>query len=160
MTQTDQLREYIEEITLALEPLGVPRTAGHVLAYLLVCEPPEQSMNDLVEALQMSKSSVSTATQTLIQFRMIVRFSVPGERRDYYRMERDIWEKIMTARVAEMSRLRELAAKGLQMLDDEDTQTPERLQEMYHTAKFMEEEIPRLLARWNARKNLDKYQDE
>ena len=78
-------RQFLEDFALHMEHHGLPRMAGRILAWLLICDPPEQSMPDLVEVLQASKSSVSTMTRHLIQFGMIERVSLPGERRDFYR---------------------------------------------------------------------------
>jgi DNA-binding transcriptional regulator GbsR (MarR family) len=145
------LRTYIEELTLVLEEVGLPRTSGRVLAWLLVCKPAEQTMNDLMDALQMSKSSVSAATQALIQYKLIERVSLPGERRDYYRMREGLWGKVMATQVDQTRHLREVAEKGLRMIDGITTQT-HHIEEMLDYARFLEEEMPLLLARWNARK--------
>jgi hypothetical protein len=49
-------RHFVEDISLYFEQMGLPRTAGRVLGMLLISDPPEQSLNDLCEVLQTSKS--------------------------------------------------------------------------------------------------------
>jgi len=153
LVDNSPLRTYIEELTLVLEQTGLPRTSARILAWLLVCEPAEQTMNDLMEALQMSKSSVSAATQSLIQFKLIERVSLPGKRRDYYRVQKGVWNKIMLAEVEGTRRLREVAEKGLSFIQNTDTTQTLRLQEMYEFTLFMEQEMPNLLRRWEDQKS-------
>ena len=151
MSKTETLRAYIEEVTLVLEQTGLPRTASRILAWLLVCHPPEQTMNDLMDALQMSKSSVSAATQSLIQFKLIERVSLPRKRRDYYRIQRGVWTRLLAARVAEISRLREVADKGLGFIENTDTTSIQRLREMHEYVTFLEEEWQQLVEHWEER---------
>lgn len=148
MSKIDPLRTYIEEFTLVLEQSGLSRTAARVLAWLLVCKPAEQAMNDIMEALQISKSSVSAATQILIQFKLIERVSLPGERRDYYRMRPGLWSKLLADKVEGIRRLAEVTEKGLSFIDDTDTTQPQHLQEMHNYVRFMEKEMRQLLRHW------------
>lgn len=58
---------FVEDISLYFEQMGLPRMAGRVLGVLLICDPPAQSLTDLCERLQASKSSVSTTTRLLTE---------------------------------------------------------------------------------------------
>lgn len=107
-------------------------------------------MDDLVTSLQISKSSVSTATRQLIQAGLIERISLPGERRDFYRIGDGVWLKTMQERMAQVTALRQLAEKGLSLLAQEAPERQMRLQEMRDMYAFFEREMPRLLARWEA----------
>ncbi len=149
----EALRHYVEELTLIIEQLGAPRTASRVLAYLLISDPPHQTMNNLMEGLQMSKSSVSSATITLIQYRLVERVSLPGERRDYYRVQNGVWNKMMYTRFEAMGQFREMAEKGLRLLEGSPETQTDRLNEMYHFFTFLEKEMPKLLERWEAEKS-------
>jgi DNA-binding transcriptional regulator GbsR (MarR family) len=148
-TNEEQLK-YIEELALYYEQTGQTRAAGRVLGWLLLCDPPHQTMDDLVTALQISKSSVSTATRQLIQVGLIERVSLPGERRDFYRIGAGIWTRIMQASVGQMTDLRQLAQRGLALLSQASPERRQRLQEMHDLYTFFEREMPLLLARWQA----------
>ncbi len=150
---TDAIRNYIEKMTLVLETNGMSRTAGRVLSYLLICSPNEQSMQDLMDALGMSKSSISTSTQTLIHLNLIERVSLPGERRDYYRIITGVWDKIMVKHIVVTKHLKEIAAEGIALLDESSFDgNCEYLQEMYEFYEFWVQEIPLLLERWRSKK--------
>jgi DNA-binding transcriptional regulator GbsR (MarR family) len=148
-TKEEQLR-YVEELALFFEQTGLSRALGRVLGWLLICDPPQQTMDDLVTSLQISKSSVSTATRQLIQAGLIERISLPGERRDFYRIGDGVWIKAMQARMAQVTALRQLAEKGLSLLAQAEPERRLRLQEMWDTYAFFEEAMPRLLAQWEA----------
>jgi DNA-binding transcriptional regulator GbsR (MarR family) len=45
------LKAWVEETALLFEGLGLPRMAGRVLAWLLVADPPEQTLKEMGEAL-------------------------------------------------------------------------------------------------------------
>jgi len=150
---TDAIRNYIEKMTLILEANGMSRTAGRVLAYLLICSPREQSMHDLIDALGLSKSSISTSTQTLIQLSLIERVSLPGQRRDYYRIISGVWDKIMAKHIVVTQHLRDIAAEGIELIDESSFDGHcAYLQEMYEFYDFWVQEMPLLLERWRSQK--------
>jgi DNA-binding transcriptional regulator GbsR (MarR family) len=152
MSHSEKIRNYVEELMLGLEQMGVPRTASRVLAYLLVCEVSEQSIQDLAVALQLSKSSVSMALQTLSQYQLIERVSLPGKRPDFYRIGSGMWQNLISSRVVQMTGLRLLAEDGLVLLEDAPDDQKNRLKEMHSIFRFMEKELPDLLNRWELEK--------
>lgn len=141
-------QQYIEEFGLFAEQIGLTRMAGRILAWLLICDPPHQTMNDLVEALQASKSSISTTTRLLITFGMLERISLPGERRDYYRLVPDLWTTAMERSAQQFVGFRKMAERGLALLADAPPERSRRLQEMFDLYQFIGREFPEILARW------------
>lgn len=149
MTREAQLH-YVEEFGLFFEQFGLPRTAGRIMAWLLICDPPHQTMDDLAEALQVSKSSVSTASRMLIASGLVDRVSLPGERKDFYRMSDNAWTNAWHGRIQQTQALRQLAQRGLDLLADEPEARRRRLMDMHDMYKFLEQELPKLIARWRA----------
>jgi DNA-binding transcriptional regulator GbsR (MarR family) len=141
-------RKYIEEFGIYLENQGMTRMAGRILGWLLIAEPPHQSHQDLVEALQASKGSISTNTRMLLHSGMIKRVSLPGDRKTYFVVPDGLWIEIMRASLAEVTQMKNLADRGLQILKDRPEQSRHRLQEMYALFKFLEQEFPVLVDRW------------
>lgn len=141
-------QQYIEEFGLFAEQIGLTRMAGRILAWLLICDPPHQTMNDLVDALQASKSSISTTTRLLITFGMLERISLPGERRDYYRLVPDLWTTAMERSAQQFVGFRKMAERGLVLLADAPPERSRRLQEMFDLYQFIGREFPEILARW------------
>ncbi len=139
---------FVEDIGLAFERAGMPRMAGRILGWLLICNPPHQSPGQLAEALQASKGSISSMTRLLLQISLIERISLPGQRRDYFRIRSNSWTEIFRQRMFMVSTLRQLAEQGLHLMADESPAQRQRLEEMRDLYAFFEHEVPALLARW------------
>ncbi|MCP5095569.1 MAG: MarR family transcriptional regulator, partial [Chloroflexi bacterium] len=45
---------FVEDVGLFFEQVGLPRMSGKIMGWLLIADPPHQSMSELVEALQAS----------------------------------------------------------------------------------------------------------
>ncbi len=148
--------QFIEEIGLYYEDIGLSRTAGRILGQLLICNPPEQTMPDLVKALNVSKSSISTETRMLIRFGLIERVRLPGDRKDSYRISTDIWERAFKEKLFQLSIFRQLAQKGLKLMKNEPPQHKQRLQQMHDIYAFYEKEMPKLLDKWEKKKRKKK----
>ena len=155
----DEFQQYVEEFGLYFERVGLTRMMGRIIGYLLVSDPAQQSMQEIGAALQASKSSVSTALKPLVSLRLIDQISVPGERRDYYRANSDMWIRSFRSRLHQLTELRELAERGLDLMADEPPQRRQRLEIMHATNEFLEREFPKLLDQWEAEKRARGYED-
>jgi DNA-binding transcriptional regulator GbsR (MarR family) len=153
------VRRYVDETGLLLENAGLPRIAGQVLGLLQVCEPETQSLADIAIALGVSRASVSTSTRLLEHVGFLERTILPGNRRDFYRLSRDAWHRFMHTRIETMRRLRQNADHGLRVLDGESPERRERLERMRRLYSFLEQEMPKLLERFDAEESAGR-QDE
>ena len=142
------VQQFVERASLLFEELGVPRMAGRILGWLLICDPPYQSMGDLAEALQASKSSISTMLRLLAQSGLIERTSLPGQRRDQFVVHSSVWHNIFRARMAQHTAFRTLAEHGLALIEDRSPEQRYRLEQMRDVYAFLEREYPALLDRW------------
>lgn len=84
---------------------GVNRSIGQIHALLYLSEQP-LTAEDLAETLGLARSNVSNSLKELLQWSLIRRVSILGDRRDFYEAEVDLWE--MVARIAEGRKTREL----------------------------------------------------
>ncbi len=155
----DQRQQFVEDSGLFFEKLGLTRMAGRIIGWLLVCDPPHQTMGDLVDALQASKSSISTSVRQLEQYALIQRFTRPGERRDYYRLAPDIWVWSFKARMHLVTEMRELAEHGLTLLEGEAPEHRRRLELMRDVNGYLEREFPKLLDGWDREKQAKGYDE-
>jgi len=76
--------------------LGVPLIAGRVTAYLLISEGP-RSLDEIAGALGVSRASVSTDARRLEEKGLLVRLSLPGDRRTYYSFAPDGFRTALVA---------------------------------------------------------------
>lgn len=140
-------KHFIEDISLYFEQMGIPRMAGRILGVLLIASPPEQSIDDLCEQLQASKSAVSTSARLLSEMGLIERAPSPLPRRVYFRFQPGGWLKFMRMYLRMMASLHDIAERGLELLKDEDPSLSERLQEAHDMFSLIEDELPTLLKR-------------
>jgi DNA-binding transcriptional regulator GbsR (MarR family) len=153
----EPIRRFVDDTGLLLEAAGMPRIAGQVLGWLMVCEPEEQSLTDLSESLSISKASASTTTRMLTQFGLIERAVLPGDRRDYYRVADDAWHRFFQTRMSTMNKLQRNAERGLQLLADAPLARRARLERMRTLFAFLEREMSRLMRQFEAEHAGDRH---
>ncbi len=142
-------KQFAEEVGIAFEQTGLPRMAGRILGWLLISDPPHQSMEQLTSALKASKGSISTTTRLLIHHGLIERISLPGVRHDYFRLRSGAWQHMIgRGLTGEIKMFRQLAERGLGLIDEKTTTNSKWLKEMLNVYTFLEQEFPALLERW------------
>lgn len=140
-------KHFVEDISLYFEQMGLPRTAGRVLGVLLICDPPAQSLTDLCEILQTSKSSISTTTRLLTEMGLIERVASPLPRQVYFQFRPGGWLVFIRQRLRLWASLHQIAEQGLDLLEDREPSLRERLQEAHDMFSLIEDELPVLLER-------------
>lgn len=140
---------FADEMGLFYEDLGLPRVWGRVLGWLLLCEPAQQSAEDLATVLHASRGSISTTTRSLVRAGLVERHTIRGDRRTYYQLRPGAWMSVLEGQVQTTKRMRELADRGLDLLDGEPAERRRRLEEMHDLTAFYEREAPALLDRWH-----------
>jgi len=150
MNNWQQAKEqrFVEEVAIVFEQTGLPRMAGRIFGWLLIADPPQQSTDELAEALLASKGSISSMTRLLIQISLIERLSLPGIRHDYFRLHNHAWRHMVGRGLEdEIKMFRQLAEHGLEILPDKASLARHRLEEMHTWYAFLEREFPALLER-------------
>ena len=144
-------RQFIEDAGDLLEEHGLPHMAGRMLGALMICIPPQMSMDELAEELQASKGSISSATQLLLRMGIVEKLSRPGHRKHYYRVRPNMWTYLMKqdAHIAEHL---DLVRSGLQAVKEAPEAAQLRLLEMKLFFEFTNEEMPGFLKRWEEKR--------
>lgn len=136
---------FIEDIALFFERMGMPRMAGRILGVLLIADAPAQSISEIGEKLNASKSSVSIMARLLVENGLIERVATSVPRRDYYRFKEGGWVLYMRQWLALMRELHKIAERGLAMMDEKPAELKERLLEAHDLFSLVEERFPALL---------------
>ena len=144
----DERREYVEEFGLLFGQFGLSKMLGRVLGVLMISDPPERSAEELADALEASRGSISQTTRSLIQMGLVQRWSKPGERRDYFRIKPGAWHEIMRREMDALGGFRKTAERGLELLDSNDPDARRSLEEMRDFYTYWEREMPAVLQRW------------
>lgn len=143
------LRTWVEEFALAFERDGLPRMAGRIFGWLLVCDPPEQTMEQLAAALSGSKASMSTMTRVLVQAGLVERSRQPGARRDHFRVRPGQWDRLFRSRLDAMNHVLRLVERGQELVGRAPATHRTRLDELHDLYSFFSRELPPLLERWS-----------
>jgi len=139
---------FAEDVGILFEVFNLPRMAGRILGYLLVCNPPHQTAGELMAAVGGSKGSISTMTQLLIHSGLVERIGIPDRREACYHIKPNAWIELIKNRMGFLKTMKELAARGLAMMEDDDVLQRQRLEDIHDLYAFLENEIPMLFERY------------
>jgi DNA-binding transcriptional regulator GbsR (MarR family) len=145
---TGEQRQFVEEMGLMVEHTAMPRMAGRVLGWLLICDPPEQTAGQVVDALEASAGSVSTMTRLLERAGFLARVAVAGSRSKHFRIKAGAWTQVMQQRMHLVGVCKELAERGLRLVSRK-AGARERLTEMHDYYAYMENRLPALFDGWD-----------
>jgi len=144
-------RLFVERLGLHFASEGLPLIAGRVTAYLLISEGP-RSLDEIAGALRVSRASVSTDARRLEEKGLLVRLSLPGDRRTYYSFSPDGFNKTLVGRIRVLTTLRDIleSAESLPAATA-STEVRARLAEWtdFHVAVI--DSLQQLLEKWNRR---------
>lgn len=143
-TATDRL---VERVGQRYEARGLPRTAGRIAGYLLLSENP-CSQEELADALKVSRASVSTNARMLEQVGMIERVTRAGERRDFYRIPEDLYERVLEQWLDGLRGMRSLLVRALSEGAGETDPVRRRIERLAEFHEHMLEEIGGAGERW------------
>jgi DNA-binding transcriptional regulator GbsR (MarR family) len=130
---------------------GFTPIAGRLLGYLSVCDPPDQSIAELAEALLASRSAIAGALKTLEITGVVRRSRAAGERMDRVWVDLDS-PQATGMDITEYQELSQLAREGLEVLADASPERRAVLLEMAAFADYLVEQMPRLQQEWQARR--------
>jgi DNA-binding transcriptional regulator GbsR (MarR family) len=130
---------------------GYPPMVGRVLGYLLVCDPPAQTIAELSEALLASRSAITGALDVLERTDTIRRSRAAGERSDRVRIDFSS-AQARGFDITEYQDLHDLAREGLEVLSDGAPERRAELLELAAFAEFLVDGTQALRQQWEARR--------
>jgi len=105
---------------------GINRTMAQIHALMLIAPDP-LSTEDIMKDLNISRGNVNMNIRTLMDWRLVYKELIPGDRKEYFKGEKDIW--LVTKRVMSIRRQRELEPM-LQVLSELKNVTGENTKEV------------------------------
>jgi DNA-binding MarR family transcriptional regulator len=147
-----------EEITFAdhtgrfyARRFGMAPMVGRLIGYLAVCDPREQTISELADALLASRSAIAGAVSTLETLRLIHRSRAAGERMDRVQINMSS-PNAMGFDITEYQEQGELAREGLRLLADAPPERRAILMEWAAFADFLVDRLPLLEKEWKERR--------
>ncbi|RJL35750.1 GbsR/MarR family transcriptional regulator [Bailinhaonella thermotolerans] len=129
-----------------------PPVTGRVLGYLLVCRPPDPSIDELSQALLASRSAITKAITQLTDLRVVRRSRPAGQRVDRITLDPRALDPTGFARETYQEQAA-LAREALEMLKDGPSERRSMLEEAAAFYDFLAERMPALLIEWRARRD-------
>jgi hypothetical protein len=125
----------------------IPPIAGRLIGYLAICDPPQQTIAELSDALLASRSAITGAVKLLEGYRAVHRTRAAGDRVDRVGLDPAGLEPngFNAAVYREMAAL---AREGLTLLQDAPKDRREVLEDVAALGDFLAERMPALLDEW------------
>ncbi|MDA7946108.1 MAG: MarR family transcriptional regulator [Hyphomicrobiaceae bacterium] len=111
MTETNEITQHdaVEQFILYWGDMGsqwgVNRSVAQIHALLFLSREP-MNAEQISAALGIARSNVSNSLKELVGWKLIRRVPIPGDRREYFEAETDVWE--MAMRIAQGRKEREI----------------------------------------------------
>ena len=143
-------RQFVEDYGVFVESRGqLPRMAGRIMGQLLLTNDELQTQADLCQALQASAGAISATLRLLVERGYVERVSLPGVRKDYYRIAEEIWTRNLERAQKHYDDFTELTARGLEISAHYNEGAQARLREMRDLAQIEASHFEQLLAHWH-----------
>jgi DNA-binding transcriptional regulator GbsR (MarR family) len=146
-----ELQQFIRDMGALFASTGGSAISGRILGWLIVCDPPEQSLVEIQAAVGASKASVSTMTRMLVESGFIERAAGNDARRIAFRVHEDVWSIMMERRFGMLAQLIETGERGRQALRGTPVRRRRQLDAMIEFCGFMHEELSGISQRWRRR---------
>ena len=144
MTAAEQ--EFVERVGRHFEADGVPRIGGRLYGYLLLQEEP-RSLDELAQALSVSKASVSTNARLLVQWGLVDRVTRPGDRRDFYAPTAD-FASVLQLRLERVREMTDILKAGSEAVPASRERATDRLVQMGRFNAEAADRLEELLDSW------------
>ncbi len=130
------------------ERYGFPPVAGRLIGYLYVCEPAQQSINDIAGTLLTSRSAINNVVKTLETQKLVHRSRPAGTRADLIGLNPLGWEN-MGFDPSEYRQMASLAHEGLALLKDASPERRQALEIVASLNEFLALRLPQLFEEWS-----------
>jgi DNA-binding transcriptional regulator GbsR (MarR family) len=145
---TDAEARFVEALEQHLVRRGMSPMPARVWAWLLVCDPAEQTAEELATELHASRGSISGAVRDLERLRIVRRARRRGERRERFFIQTGSVRQLIAAMEGILREGREIADEGLASLTSRPQESRARLQEFRDVYAYYEHEWPAVVERY------------
>ena len=139
--------DFIEKFCVCAEQDGFPRIAGRMMGFLLLHEGP-YTLDELAEELQISKTSASTNARLLEQYGVIEHVTRAGDRRDFYQLADNHWERMFEIVQKRMQRFHDVLDDTIASLSTNEEYGRRRLMEAKRFHEFILEHFDTRIQEW------------
>jgi hypothetical protein len=144
---------FVEEMGQYLASLSMTPMSGRMLAWLLICDPAQQTAADLADNLRASRGAISGAARALETAGFIRRSRRRGDRREYFSIPPGAIRTLVSGAGAMYHRMAVIASHGIGVVADLPPPKRERIEEFHDFLVFVEQVFPTLVQQYVAQRN-------
>lgn len=115
-------RELIEEIGKTYESEGISPIAGRIVGLLMVMDREAFTFDEITMELSISKASASNTLKVLEAKHVVEYFTMPGDRKRYYRIKKQSETSIIDETVSKIERTMSLLTKIIDLKADPNSE--------------------------------------
>ena len=132
---------------------GINRSMAQIHALLMVSEGP-MSTDEIMEALQISRGNANMNIRDLLAWNLIYKETITGDRKEFFRAEKDMWE--VAKRIVRERKRRELEPLQQQLAE------LKKVEQSYESISFLAtvESVDRIVGRLDSMSNALMKADE
>ena len=149
-------QEFIQDFGEAYHRNGLPTLMGRIVGLLLFVNEPI-TLDEITKQLNVSKGPVSQVMRRLRDHNLIQRIWIPGDRKDYYQAEPDIFGNAFRNQISLIKQNLELVDKyKAKLKTDSDFEVDvftARIEEMNQFYRLMKDHYMRFQSEWAELKN-------
>jgi|WetSurMetagenome_2_1015567.scaffolds.fasta_scaffold126926_1 DNA-binding transcriptional regulator GbsR (MarR family) len=145
-------QDFIEHWSRILAAEGLPPVAGRLWAWLLVCEPAEQTAEQIAHAIGASRGAISGAARMLEPSGLILRTKRRGDRREYWRSAPDAVIRVLEAKERQVRPSLDVLSAALVALADRPEASLQRLSETHALYVQLAATFPSIVAHFRAQR--------
>jgi len=147
MTYSEAKEEFIQAWGALGTAWGVNKTMAQIFA-LLVITPHKLTVEEIMDELGISRGNTSMNLRSLMDWELVSKTTVKGERKEYFYCDRDIWS--LSQRVADQRRKREVGPtlrvlEKVNAIDDVNSEEAKEFKRVTGELKLVVEQVDTVL---------------
>jgi DNA-binding transcriptional regulator GbsR (MarR family) len=139
--RTQKQRELVEAMGRLTNQGGGTSLAGRILGLLSFLDKEEFTFEEIVDELKISKSSVSTTINHLMETDKIEYVTYPGDRKRYFRIKINTRKQFLLAMKRHIEKLEKLNRTALELKLDKNSRTAKNIGEILKGFAFWKNQI-------------------
>ncbi|WP_294675758.1 MarR family transcriptional regulator [uncultured Fluviicola sp.] len=148
---TQEQRELIERMGVFYEQHGIPPMEGRIMSLLIVCDEPELTFDQIRELLGISKSTTSSALNTLLITKRVIYRTKPGDRKRYFASNILQWQESFTENFQKFFEVIKIMKEALNQRTPKTPEFNRQMAEFIEFTEYISVEFPRIYLEWTKR---------
>lgn len=134
-------RELVETMGRLTNQGGGTSLAGRIIGLLSFLDKEEFTFEEIVDELKISKSSVSTTLNHLMETDKIEYITYPGDRKRYFRLKINTRKQFLQAMKRHIEKMEKLNRMALELKKDKESRTAKNISAMLEGLTFWKSQM-------------------